>query len=63
MHIVKLSLVNYFRLLIAAMHFNENYNRPQVVTKDGREGIHLTFPKSKQGKCMTKTVSVTKKAI
>ena len=50
----------YFRLLIAAMHFNENYKRPQAVTKDGRERIRLTFPKSKQGECTAKIVSVPK---
>jgi len=46
--------------LTAAIHFNENYKRPQAVTKDGREQIHLTFPKSKQGECTPKLVSVPK---
>jgi len=46
--------------LIAAMHFNKNYKRPQAITKDGREQIRLTFSKSKQEECTPKIVSVPK---
>ncbi|XP_065901685.1 uncharacterized protein [Dysidea avara] len=48
------------RLLIAAMHFNENYKRPQAFTRDGKERRRLTFPKSKQGECTPKVVPVPK---
>ena len=33
------------RLLIAAMHFNENYGRAQAITKTGAERIRIVYPK------------------
>ena len=38
-----------FRLLLAAMHFDENFGRAQAVTKSGRERMKIVFPKQKQG--------------
>ena len=48
------------RLLIAAMHFNENYGREQATTKDGAERIQIVFPKQKQGEFNPKIVPVQK---
>ena len=48
------------RLLIAAMHLNENYGREQATTKDGAERIQIVFPKQKQGEFNPKIVPVQK---
>ena len=48
-----------FRLLLAAMHFNENFfGRSQAVTKLGRERMKIVFPKQKQGEFTPKIVPV-----
>jgi len=44
-----LELNNYYGLLIAVMHFNENFGRQQAVTKAGKERIKFYHPKAKQG--------------
>ena len=31
------------------MHFNENFGRPQSITKAGKERIKIAFPKQKKG--------------
>ena len=49
-----------FRLLLAAMHFNENFGRAQAVTKLGRERMKIVFPKQKQGEFTPKIVPVAK---
>lgn len=49
-----------FRLLLAAMHFNENFGRAQAVTKSGKERIQIVFPKQKQGEFTPKIVPVPK---
>ena len=49
-----------FRLLLAAMHFNENFGRAQTVTKSGRERMKIVFPKQKQGEFTPKIVPVAK---
>jgi len=51
-------LNNYYRLLIAVMHFNENFGREQAVTKAGKERIKFYYPKAKQGECTPKIVPV-----
>ena len=39
-------LINlHSRLLVAAMHFNENFGRAQATTKSGKERIKIAFPK------------------
>ncbi|XP_065907620.1 uncharacterized protein [Dysidea avara] len=48
----------YCRLLIAVMHFNENFERPQAVTKSRREKMKFYFSKAKQGECTPKIVPV-----
>lgn len=55
-----ISIIYYFRLLVAAMHFNENFGRPQAVTKSGKERIQIVFPKQKQGEFTPKIVKVPK---
>ena len=45
---------------MAAMHFNENFNRKQAKTKDGQERIMIAFPKQKQGEFTPKPVPVPK---
>lgn len=39
----------YARLLLAALHYNENSDRLQAVTKDGRPCYTIRFPKFKKG--------------
>lgn len=53
-------MILYIRLLIAAMHFNENYGRAQAITKAGKERIRIIFPKQKQGDFTPKIVPVAK---
>ena len=48
------------RLLIASMHFNENYGRAQAITKTGAERIRIVYPKQKQGDFTPKIVPVAK---
>ena len=45
-------------LIIAAMHFNENYGRAQAITKSGNEQIRIIYPKQKQGEYTPKIVPV-----
>jgi len=47
---LSLSLSPYtFRLQLSALHFNENANRKQAVTKKGEERYDIVFPKYKKG--------------
>ena len=41
---IKLYQINLHRLIIAAMHFNENFWRQQAITKSGKERIRIVFP-------------------
>ncbi|CAL9690969.1 unnamed protein product [Knipowitschia caucasica] len=66
------SLVNHFapkmykfsylgmrsRILLAAMHYNENAGRPQAVTRTGDEQYNIVFPKAKKGGYTLKKVLV-----
>ena len=47
-----------YRLQLAALHFNENTNRIQVVTKQGTRRYDLVFPKYKKGGYVVKKVLV-----
>ena len=38
-----------FRLCVAALHFNENGQRHQAVTKDGELQWRLSYPKRNKG--------------
>ena len=42
------------------MHFNENFGRPQAITRSGQERIQIVFPKQKQGEFTPKIVPVPK---
>ncbi|XP_062600016.1 uncharacterized protein LOC134261608 isoform X2 [Saccostrea cucullata] len=44
------------RLLIAAMHFNENGQNLQATTKDGKPRYSITFPKQKKGDYTVKKI-------
>ena len=39
----------FFRLLLAAMHHNENSQNVQAVKKDGNPRYSITFPKQRKG--------------
>ena len=38
------------RLLLAALHFNENFDREQAKTREGVERLCIAHPKGKQKK-------------
>ena len=42
-------LIIIYRLLLAALHYNENSDRLLAVTKDGRPCYTIRFPKFKKG--------------
>ena len=46
------------RLQLAALHFNENTNRKQAVTKQGTKQYNVAFPKYKKGGYTIKKVLV-----
>ena len=48
------------RLLIAALHFNENFTREQAKTSSGAEQIRIVFPRQKQGDFTPKPIPVPK---
>ena len=45
-----------WRLELAALHFNENCNREQAITKEGIEQYDIVFPKYKKGGYIVKKV-------
>ena len=51
-----LFVLQHFRLLLAALHFNENANRQQAETQQGEARYNLVFPKARQGGCVTRRV-------
>ena len=46
------------KLLLAALHFNENFNIAQAKTLDGNERIRIVFPKQKKGEFTPKPIPV-----
>ncbi|KAL3854303.1 hypothetical protein ACJMK2_013577 [Sinanodonta woodiana] len=44
------------RLHLAALHFNENANRPQAMTNSGTSRYQISFPKYKKGGYIVKEV-------
>ncbi|KAF4114136.1 uncharacterized protein LOC131539617 [Onychostoma macrolepis] len=42
------------RLYLAAMHYNENANRPQAETEEGVPLFKISFPKARKGECSVK---------
>ena len=53
-------LYNFYRLLMAELHFNENHNCAQAKTASGNERIRILYPKHKQGEFTPKPVPVPK---
>ncbi len=54
-----LQLQNYVffhRIHLASLHYNENSERMQAVTRDGKPRFTLCFPKSKRGKHTVRAV-------
>ena len=49
-----------FKLLIAALHFNENYGWEQAKTSIGTERIGFAYRKEKQGEPTPKPIPVSK---
>ena len=47
-----------YRLQLAALHFNENTNRTQAVTKQGTRRYDVVFPKCKKGGYIVKKILV-----
>ena len=45
---------------MAALHFNENCQRPQAMTASSSERIRIVYPKHKQGEFTPKPVPVPK---
>jgi hypothetical protein len=41
--------IGHFRVLLAALHYNENGNKPHAVTETGEEKWSIHFPKFKKG--------------
>ena len=46
------------RILISALHFNENSNRAQAVTEKGDACWGVSYPKSRKGEPVVKAVKV-----
>ena len=44
------------KLIIVAMHFNENFRREQAIMKSGKEQMRLTVSEQKPGECTSKIV-------
>jgi len=40
------------------LHFNENTQRDQAVTQDGKARYRLTAPKYKKGECIVRKINV-----
>ena len=51
-------ILTHKRLLLAALHFNENFDRAQDKPLDGNERIHIVFPEQKKGKFTAKPIPV-----
>ena len=47
-----------YRVQIAILHFNENANREQATTLEGKERFDVLFPKYKAGGYVVKRVKV-----
>ncbi|XP_065908498.1 uncharacterized protein [Dysidea avara] len=48
------------RLLLAILHFNENFGRPQARTREGKERLAIAYTKAKAGECTPKPIPVPK---
>ena len=48
----------FCRLLLAALHYNENSTRAQAVTKEGEKRYSVNFPKYKKGDYVVKKIKM-----
>ena len=48
-----------YRLRLAALHYNENCNKDEAVTKAGTKRYSISFPKQKQGLHTVRKLKVT----
>ena len=48
----------YYRLQLAALHYNENANKKQAKTKDGEDRYSVCFPKYKKGGYIVRKIMV-----
>jgi hypothetical protein len=48
----------FYRIYLAALHFNENVTRPQRTTKEGEKQFSVSFPKGRGGEGVAKEVKV-----
>ena len=55
--------MHFYRLLMAALHFNENYNHAQAKTASVNERIRIVYPKHKQGEFTPKPVQLVPKTV
>lgn len=53
-----LFIFNTFRLWLATLHFNENSQRTQAVTQDGKARYRVVFPKYEKGEYTVRKISV-----
>ena len=47
-----------YRLLLAALHYNENSNRRHAITADGDKRYKIVYPKFKQGGYSVRPIQV-----
>lgn len=50
--------VLYYRLALAALHYNENAGRKQAVSRQGQERYSVLFPKYKKGGYIVQKVTI-----
>lgn len=46
---IQYEFISFFRIKLAALHYNENAGRPIARNKEGKEEYSIKFPKSKKG--------------
>ena len=57
MHLIHKLLIPLSRIQLAALHFNENSNQKQAITKKGERQFSIVFPKYKKGGYIVKKVT------
>ena len=58
MHSTCYKIILIVRIQVAALHFNENANKEQAVTKAGEHRYSIVFPKYKKGEYIVKNISI-----
>ena len=57
-YLVKFMMIKIYVLWLAALHFNENTQRDQAVTQDGKARYRRTAPKYKKGEFIVRKINV-----